>query len=237
MDSFSLAIGITLGVLGLFLMRDFAGALIGLHVLRGSVRSVQQLTHSILKSADQPHYVAEGFYPIIEYPLDGKPVQFTAICQGVSGKFHVGDNVKLRFMKTRRSVNRWGKGVFALIGASAALGATMIYAAVSSGFALSISQIFLASVVLALALFALVMFLRGQDENCVSGLKEGQNGVSEICLSEPTAFNKWKEATIDRRTIKRLRSTQVCGITCMLSAIMLFLLALKPLLVFGALTL
>ena len=109
-DAFTFFMGLTLAVTGWFLCRDYARFLGASYFLKGRVTSIQQVfvapsLRDAREGRPQP-VVSDGFYPVIEYTSPTGAISFTAIDRSTSGRFHVGDEVRLRVSKTRRKQNR-----------------------------------------------------------------------------------------------------------------------------------
>jgi hypothetical protein len=235
MDAFTFVIGLTLAVAGFFLYRDYARFLRGAYAKQGKVISIQQVFSAQLSSDATrlaPPYVRNGFYPVIEYSLKDGPIQFTAIDKNTSGSFHVGDQVKLRIIKTRRKATRVCHTFIVLVAMVTLLSLGMISAALSSSFQISIGQVFLASCVVAASLSMLIFYLRDQDQLYTHELTHTKGGRTQLCLAEPTAFKHWKSALLDPAQRYKIRSSQLCGATCMGTAMITLTIALQPLIQF-----
>ncbi len=230
MDIFILIVGMTLAAAGVFLFRDYVGFLLGVHSLSGKVISIQHVfVHRRHDNGCRP-FVGDGFYPVVEYPSDSGPLAFTAIDPSTSGRFHVGDNIKLNVAKSRRSQRRTSKSTRVLILLLVALLGILVAAPMIAGFELSIMKITLASVVLALCFAMLIGFVRDQDELGLNDYAHSRSGRPRLCLFEPTAFCKWHECWMDRRQLLKIRSSQIFRAFCLLFACVLFALSLQPLL-------
>mgnify|MGYP000243956259 CR=1 FL=1 len=232
MDAFAFIIGLTLAIAGLFLYKDYTKFLRGAYSKHGKVVSIQQIFTNKLYS-DSPlrnsSFVKNGFYPVIEYALNDEAVQFTAIDHLNSGNFHVGDEVKLKIIKTRRKQNRPCNTAIALTSMILILSLGLVCTGIISTTALSIGQIFLASCVIAICLSILVVYFRGQDDHVVQDLSQTRSGRTQICLSEPTAFRNWNSALRDPIQRNKIRSSKFCGATCMCSAFLMLVFAIQPL--------
>jgi len=231
MDAFTFTIGLTLAVAGFFLYRDYARFLRGAYAKHAKVVSIQQVFSTFLSSEGQPKqksFVTNGFYPIIEYPQEGGAIRFTAIDQHASGNFHVGDQVKLRIIKTRRKANRTCKTVIALIAMITLLGLGMLVAALNASVSISIGQVVLASFVIAASLSALVFYMRDQDMQYIHELTHTKGGRTQLSLAEPTAFKNWNSALQDPAQRYKIRSSQFCGATCIGSAMITLAIAIQP---------
>jgi len=234
MDAFTLTMAATLAVAGWFLTRDYARFLRGTYAMRGRVTSIQQVFVSRMDTHEKgdiaSQIVKNGFYPVIEYPAPGGAISFTAIDVNASGRFHVGDEVCLKVSKTRRKETRICGTFSVLMLMLGLLVLGLLGLAIFSGFNASASQIVLASIVLSVCLSISVLYIRDQDENCKHDLTRTESGYTQLCLFEPTAFSKWKSALRDPVQRNKIRSSQVCGATCMGSAVVMMLVALQPLL-------
>jgi len=235
MDAFALIIGLTLATAGVFLYKDYAHFLRGAYAKQGKVVSIQQVfttyLHSESTSKNKP-YVENGFYPVIEYLINGEGVQFTAIDHNNSGSFHVGDQVRLKIIKTRRKENRPCKTALALVSMIVILCGGLVIAGLASTIQVTIGQIFLASFVIAVCLAILVLYIKDQDEHVIQDLTQTKSGRTQICLAEPTAFRNWKSAFYDPVQRTKIRSSQFCGATCMCSAMFMLAIAVQPLTLF-----
>lgn len=229
MDVFTLIMALTLAVVGIFLCRNYASFLRGAYAKHARVISIQQVfTSSLNLTTKASTYVKNGFYPVIEYQNNGEPVRFTAIDQYVSGNFHVGDELKLRILKTRRSKNRACKTVLVLVSMLCLLGVDLFIYAFMSEAAISLAQVFFASVIIAASLATLVLYLKDQDELYEKGLKSTKSGRAQLCLAEPAAFKNWTSALTDPAQRYKIRSTQFFGATCMCSSLLLLVIAIQP---------
>jgi len=229
MDAFTLIMSLTLAVVGIFLYRNYARFLRGAYAKQARVISIQQVfsSNSNLQSG-LSNYVKNGFYPVIEYRADGEPVSFTAIDKHVSGNFHVGDEIKLRVLKTRRSKNRVCKTVVVLVSMLFLLGFDFFISAFMSEASISLAQVCLASIIIATSLSTLVLYLKDQDELYERGLTSTKSGRTQLCLAEPAAFKNWTSALTDPAQRYKIRSTQFFGATCMCSSLVVFAAAVQP---------
>ncbi len=233
MDAFTFIIGLTLAIAGVFLYRDYASFLRGTYAKYGRVVSIQQVfsTPMSVDAETDPSaksFVTNGFYPVIEYPNEGGKVRFTAIDQQASGNFHVGDPVKLRIIKTRRQCNRTCKSFIALAAMITLLALSMLFAALTSSFSISVSQVLLASLVITASLSILILYIRDQDQHYLHEISHTRGGRTQLFLCEPTAFGKWKSALRDPVQRYRIRSTQFFGATFIGSSAVMLAVALQP---------
>ncbi len=233
MDAFTLTMAATLAVAGWFLVRDYARFLRSTYAMRGKVTSIQQVFVSRAplnrEGAPAESFVKNGFYPVIEYATKTGPVSFTAIDSNASGRFHVGDKVSLKISKTRRKETRMCRTFSVLVMMLAILCMTLVGIALFSAVKASAAQIVLASIVISVCLSILVLYVRGQDENCMHDLTRTESGYAQLCLFEPTAFRHWKSALRDPAQRYKIRSSQFFGATCMGSALVMVLASLQPL--------
>jgi len=229
MDAFTLIMGLTLAVVGIFLYRNYARFLRGAYAKHARVISIQQVFSSNINlQTNASSYVKNGFYPVIEYCADGEPVRFTSIDQHVSGNFHVGDEVNLRVLKTRRSKNRVCKTVVVLISMLFLLGFDLFISAFMAEAPISLGQVCLASIIIAASMSTLVLYLKDQDELYEHGLTSTKSGRTQLCLAEPAAFKNWTSALVDPAQRYKIRSTQFFGATCMGSSLILLVVAIQP---------
>lgn len=239
MDAFVFVMGLTLLAAGLFLFRDYVQFLAGVHTLPAKVVSIQQVFLPGLSSeTDAPggRFVSNGFYPIVEYHSETGPISFTAIDKAISGRFHVGDKLRLRISKTRRSCHRHCKSITALLSLLLVLCVCLFAAALETGAQLSAFKIIGASVVIALCFATLILYTREQDEqgNHRFRAASAASGPAQLCLCEPTAFEKWKGTWQDHRQKTRIRGAQAFGAMCLTSACALLAVALRPFLLLVA---
>lgn len=230
MDFFILIIGMTLASAGVFLFRDYVGFLLGVHSLSGKVISIQQVfVHGRQHQRGQP-FVGDGFYPVVEYQSESGPLAFTAIDPSTSGRFHVGDSIKLNVAKSRRSERRMSRTTRTLIVLLLSLLACLVAAPMLASFELSPMKIILASVVLAFCFAMLIVYVRDLDEQGLNDYAHSRSGRPRLCLFEPTAFCKWSDCWMDRRQQMKIRNSQIFGVFCVLLACVLVVLSLQPLL-------
>lgn len=231
MDAFTFIISLTLAIAGFFLYRDYARFLRGAYAKHGKVVSIHQVFSNNLylhEGASMQPYVKNGFYPVIEYPLEGGPVRFTAIDHLASGNFHVGDKVKLRIIKTRRKHSRTCKTLIALISMISLLALGMISAALTSSIYISLGQVLLASIVIAASLSILIFYQRDQDSHYIHELTHTKSGRAQLYLAEPAAFKNWTSALHDPVQRIKIRSSQFCGATFIGSALLMLSVAIQP---------
>ena len=233
MDAFSLLVGLTLAVVGLFLCRDYVRLQRSAYAVTGRVKSIQQVfipTRKATKEQEQPSagYVANGFYPVIEYCANGQTVSFTAIDLNTRGSFHVGDKLKIRVTNTRRQPGRVCRTLVVLVAMLSILGSGLIASALIADLQLSIAQIIFSSLVIAAGLAILALYARDQDENCINRPTGITGSDFQLYISEPTAFQKWQAAMKDPTQRTKIRSSQFLGATCMGSAMVMLVIALKP---------
>jgi hypothetical protein len=213
-------ISLTLAVTGVFLYRDYAQFLKGAYVKRGKVVSVQATFSNITYTGNDARPLAPvSYHPIIEYMHEGEAIRFTAIDHLASARLHVGDNVQLRIIKTRRKSNRICKTLVTLISLISVLGLTLLAAAVNGGTTLSLHQIFLGSFVIGLSLAILALYLSDQDQLFVDDLKQTKRGYTQLFLAEPTAYKKWQSSLRDPAQRFKIQGSKLCGATFIGSAI------------------
>ena len=228
-DVLMIYMALTLSVAGCLLFRDHVRFLRGTYFISGSVISVQPVFISRLSgddfSAVESGFVKNGFYPVIEYSTRGGNICFTAIDPAADGRFHVGDQVKLRISKTRRKENRACKTAMMLVAMLCALLGALLYDLATSMVELEMENIFLASGVIAIGLAILVSYVRDRDENDRHEVTRTQGGKTQLCLFEPTAFKNWSTTSRDRVQINKIRSKQFFGATCFCSAMLMVAMA------------
>lgn len=225
---------LTLAVTGWFLCRDYARFLRTSYTMRAKVTSMQQvfvprgeIELEVAEKTQEP-FLKNGFYPVIEYRTPNGPVSFTAIDASASGRFHVGDELRLRVSTTRRKHARMCKSFSLLVLSLVVLAMGLLGSAVFADFALSYAQIVAASFVIALGLAILVLYLRDRDENCIHEMTRTEGGRSQLCLFEPAAFHHWKSTFRDRQQRYKIRSSQIFGSACFGFAMLTLALAIQP---------
>lgn len=230
MDAFSFLMSITLATAGLFLVRDYARFLKGSYSMAGRVKAIQQVFRILPESEDDARkvFVTNGFYPVIEYESDGLLVSFTAIDQQASGQLHVGDAVRLRVTKSRRRSNRRNKVATTLVSLLSILCLGLALDAAISEIHLSITQVVLASTTVAICLAILVLYVRDKDDYYIHDVVRTRGGHVQLCLFEPTAFQKWQSALRDPNQAFKIRSSQAFGATCMGAAMIMLAVAIEP---------
>jgi len=215
MDAFTLIMALSLGAAGWFLCRDFVRFISSVYTIKGRVVSVQQvfIPKPPLPEALPKYipFVEDGFYPVIAYDFNGESVRFTAIGRSISGQFHIGDSVYLKFFKTRRKQNRMTKTSFLLMALIALVCIGLLAGAFYTRVGLTMTQISQASFVLAVCFFILVLYIREQDENNVSLPARGSLGRYKLALSVPSAFHNWVSNIEDRRQASKIRAARVLG--------------------------
>jgi hypothetical protein len=105
---------------------------------------------------------------------------------------------------------------------------TLIAGAASSDFRISLAQIILASLTIAVSLAILALYVRDKDQYFVHDTIRTQSGPIQLCLCEPTAFEKWQNALIDPSQTIKIRSSQAFGATCMGGAMLMLLVLFEP---------
>ncbi|TNC81462.1 MAG: hypothetical protein C9356_09030 [Oleiphilus sp.] len=230
MDIFIFVVGLTLAAASVFLIKDYVRFLLGVYSVPAKVVSIQQVFVPCVPQNALDPYVKNGFYPVVEYQSESGPVTFTVIDPATSGRFHVGDCVGLKVAKTRRRQRRSSKSISILVFSQLLLFACLISAAIFSSFELSTIKIVLASVVLALCFAILILYTRDQDAQGINDFEHSRFGCPQLCLFEPTACSKWRNAWMDKRQQLKIRSSQAFGAFCMMVAGVLFVLAMKPVL-------
>lgn len=231
MDAFSFLMSITLATAGLFLARDYARFLKGSYAMAGRVKAIQQVFRVLSENEEeaQKTYVPNGFYPVIEYEADGVLVSFTAIDRNASAQLHVGDTVQLRITKSRRRANRGNSVATLLVTLLSALCLGLTLDALLSQVHLSITQVVLASLTVAISLAVLVVYVRDKDDYYIDNVIRTSGGHIQLSLFEPTAFQKWQSALRDPNQNLKIRSSQAFGATCMCAAMVMLAVAIEPL--------
>lgn len=225
-ETLTILMSLTLAVTGVFLYRDYASFLKGAYVKHGKVVSIQAAFSNHIVTTKS--FVPEGFYPVIEYMYEGQAVRFTSIDHLASAKLHIGDNIQLRIIKTRRKENRACKTLIALVSLIAILGATLFSAAITGNTSLSLAQIVIGSFITALSLTILALYFSGQDQHFLHDLKETKRGYTQLFLAEPTAYKKWQSSFRDPVQRFKVQGSRCCGATFFGSAMLVLGSTLSP---------
>ena len=109
------------------------------------------------------------------------------------------------------------------------MGFDLFVSAFISDAIISLGQMCLASIIIAVSLLTLVLYLKDQDELKQSGSTSTKGGRAQLCLAEPTAFKNWTSALTDPAQRYKIRSTQFFGATCMCSSLVVLAVAIQPL--------
>lgn len=229
-DVYNVVIALTLAVTGILLVRDYARFLTGVHSIKASVTSIQQvfLPPPTETSSYVNRFVVDGYYPVVQYNTESGPVSFTVTDQEASGRFHIGDRIRLRVTKTRRKENRVCKS-FTLLGSLLCLLiAGLLASAFVEGIQLNAAQIVVASFVLAFCLLVIARFKRDQEDFHSLDMMQSQTGLTQLCLSEPTAFKYWRTTMMDRSQLNKVRSSQFFGFACFGAAAVVVIAAVYP---------
>lgn len=225
-ETLTILMSLTLAVTGVFLYRDYASFLKGAYVKHGKVVSIQAAFSNHI--ATTKSFVPEGFYPVIEYMYEGQAVRFTSIDHLASAKLHIGDNIQLRIIRTRRKENRACKSLIALVSLISILGATLFSAAITGNTSLSLAQIVIGSFIIALSLAILALYFSDQDQHFLHDLKETKGGYTQLFLAEPTAYKKWQSSFRDPVQRFKVQGSRCCGATFFGSAMLVLGSTLSP---------
>lgn len=228
MDAFAVMMALTLVSAGFFLVRDYVRFLSGVYTVNAKVISIQQVFLPRHNDAAQATYVSDGFYPVIEYETESGPISFTAIDSLTSGRFHVGDRLRLKVTKSRRRSQRRCRSVTVLFSLLMILAAFLIVSALFATFDLSLLKIIEASFVLGIGSAMLIIYTREQDAQGISQVAGYEANHTQLCLYEPTAFSKWRNAWQDRRQRNKIRGARACAGFCFTSACLLLVAAVQP---------
>jgi hypothetical protein len=230
-DAFVFVMGMTLATIGLFLFRDYVRFLSGTHRIRGKVVTIQQAFIPRRDAQEEGcQFVSDGFYPVVEYQSEGEAVRFTAIEKAASGRFHVGDKLSLKVSKSRRKRHRHCRSMSVLTALMTVLAGFLVFFAFASGHHLSILKIVCASFVLAFGFAMFIIYLREHDEQGNDTSIDHNRAYPQLCLFEPTAYDKWQSNTRDRRQLQRIRGVRAAAGFCFTSASMMLGAALLPML-------
>ena len=133
-------------------------------------------------------------FPVIQYDWMGEPTRFTSLDSKCIVGLQIGDQVKLSFSRTRRSEVRIGRMVMILVVSMALLVAGMFSASVLIRETLDMGHILLASLVLAVCLFIIILYIRQQDEMSPSTRYPQSQSQSQtnVFILEPTNVCYWK---------------------------------------------
>lgn len=214
-EFYNIAMAITMAVAGLLLMRDYTRFIRSVETVKARVTSIQH----VFRHADNNSPMTSGYYPVMEYRTpDGGSVSFTCVDASISGRFNVGDSIRLKLFKSRRRFSRDCRTFSLLCLLLGTLVAGMFAGAAMPELGLDALHIISASFVIAICLFVIIRFKREQEAS--HGVVSFRNDGSEAryFLNEPTAFKHWKKNVTCSYQALRIRISQVFGLVCFMLA-------------------
>lgn len=227
MDLLLLLMGLTLLTAGWFLMWEFARFLHCAYSLQGRVVSMEP-GFGVHKHLHGPDAKSFSFFPVIQYDWMGEPTRFTSLDSKCIVGLQIGDQVKLSFSRTRRSEVRIGRMVMMLVVSMALLVAGMFSASVLIRESLDMGHILLASLVLAVCLFIIILYIRQQDEMSPSTRYPQSQSQSQtnVFILEPTNVCYWKGLFTNRSQRRRIWVSKVVGGCCLVLGVLMLLTSL-----------
>ncbi len=222
MDVLLLFMGLTLAAAGWLLIRDCTQFLYSAYTARGKVVGIEP-GYWPRHHHPEKHRIP-GYFPIIEYYWNGESSRFTALIPEAVGTLQIGDQVNVQVSRSRRSKSRLGRGLVVLMSLLACLLGLLVVAAVMQHRQVGLAHVCLASLVLAVCLFVIVLYLRQQDESLPGGLPSKRQAAHvSLCLQEPTSPRHWARYRVSRQQRNRICYSRIFGGGCMAAAFVLVL--------------
>ena len=222
MDVLLLLMGLTLAAAGWLLIRDCTRFLYSAYTARGKVVGIEPGYWPRHISPEE--YRIPGYFPVVEYYWNGESSLFTALIPEAVGVLQIGDQVNVQVSRSRRRKSRLGRGLVVLMSLLVCLLSLLVVAAVMQNRQVGLAHICLASLVLAVCLFIIVLYLRQQDESLPGGLPSKRQAAQvNLCLQEPTCPRHWTRYRVSRQQRSRILYSRVFGGGCMAAALVLVL--------------
>lgn len=216
MDVFALVMGLTLVCVGWFLSGDFRKFLAGSYHIPAKVVSVAQAyvpagRYLSSRTLSDAPIVYGSFYPVCEYREKGELIRFTAIGEQLGNLYQIGDQLKLKISRSRRTQGRVCNGARVLLFVLSGAALLLLGSPAFGLFRLTMAHICLASIVLTLAFGVFLMYVRERDQ-CEGGSSMvSASNKYELYLREPTAFVHWRELLQDAGQRRRMMGARVFG--------------------------
>ena len=161
MDVLLLLMGLTLAAAGWLLIRDYTRFLYSTYSARGKVVSIEPGYWP--RPAGSGEARKPGYFPVIEYYWNGESSRFTALMAEAMTSLQMGDLVTVQVSRSRRQKGRLGHGIMVLMALLGSLAFLLMLGAVIQSQRPDMVHVCLASIVLAVCLFIIVMYFRQQD--------------------------------------------------------------------------
>lgn len=222
MDLLILLMGLTLLTAGWFLMWEFARFLHCAYRVQGRVIAMEP-GYGLHRHLHGQEAKSFSFYPVIQYEWMGEPTRFTSLDHDCIVGLQIGDDVRLSFSRTRRSEARIGRMAMVLVLSMALLVAGLFSASLLIRESLDMMHVVLSSLVLAVGLFIIVLYMRQQDEATVAArYPQGQaQTMTSVFILEPTNVRYWKSLFTNRRQRRRILFSKMMGGCCLVLGLML----------------
>ncbi|WP_020410634.1 DUF3592 domain-containing protein [Hahella ganghwensis] len=226
MDVLILLMGLTLISAGWVLLWEFTRFLHCAYAVQGRVVSLEpDYSRSTRHTGERRS--SYYFFPIIEYFWEGDKIRFTSLDESCISGLQVGDQVQLSFSRSRRKHTRIGRFATIMICMMAMLIAGVVSGAALLSQSVDLYHVLFASIILAICLFIIVLYMRQQDETAVDSDKHARRSVLNcVFLQEPTNVCYWKNLFTNRRQRRRIVISKMFGGGCLASGLLLFVMAL-----------
>ncbi len=221
--------GLTLISAGWVLIWEFTRFLHCAYAVQGKVVSLEP-GYSLNGSGAQPGRKFY-FFPVIEYYWSGQNIRFTSLDENYIDSLQVGDQVQLSFSRSRRKHTRFGRFMTLMMSCMAILIAVGVMGGVQAlGEEVALVDILLASMVLAVCLFIIVLYMRQLDETMVDSEHHARRRSVLTCvfLQEPTNVCYWKKLFTNRKQRRRIWVSKMLGSSCLVAGFVMFVFALYP---------
>lgn len=173
--------------------------------------------YGVHKRIHGPDAKSFSFFPVIQYEWMGEQTRFTSLDSKCIVGLQIGDQVKLSFSRTRRSEARIGRMVMVLVLSMVILVAGMFSAGILIRENLDMLHMLLGSLVLAVCLFIIILYVRQQDETIPSTRYPQAQAQSQtnVFILEPTNVCYWKHLFTNRSQRRRIMFSKVIGFCCL----------------------
>lgn len=227
MDVLLFFMGLTLAAAGVLLMRDYTRSLYSSYTARGRVVNIEPgyWPRAWLPQGHPRDQRLPAYFPVIEYYWNGESSRFTALIPEASTTLQVDELVNVQVSRSRRRHGRVGHNMLVLV----ALLVSSLLLLTLAGFAgkFDRSQVILASLVLAVCFFILVLYLRQQDETLLPmSPRPPESGTLSLRLQEPTAPCHWRNFRVSRHQRARIIYSRLFGTSCVAAGILFVLFSL-----------
>ncbi len=213
MDILMLLVGLTLAVTGWFLAWDYARSLFSAYTARGRVVALQPGFGRRIPGACTP------FFPVVEYLWQGQPVRFTALHEDDVTNLQIGDIIEIIFSRSRRTQTRLGRMVLTLLFMLVLVLGGMFGTALVTSKTLDLTHILLPSVVLSGCFFAIVLYLRQQDQADTGAPIQRRTSLCRLFIQEPTHVCHWMKRANCPVMGRGAFGARLCGALCMMMGV------------------